>query len=154
LFRRGGFGVAGPGNHQPEAEFPQPTPAGLGAGLDAPAVPDVGGDLRPRPQAAVGRLPLQGVVQLGQLGGGQLARALVVAAAVGQALGPEGVPAPEDSAGVDVGQPYQGGSPLAAEGLAGPQEEPDQVPARLLLGVGATAVTTAYLLYGKVAAHG
>jgi hypothetical protein len=97
--------VAGPGHHEAEAELLQPPPAGLGADLDAPAVADVAGELRPRPQAAVGRLLAQGVVGLGQLGGRELTGAHVLAAAVGQAVGAVGVPALQDGAGVDVGQP-------------------------------------------------
>jgi hypothetical protein len=78
---------------------------------------------------------------------------LVVAAAVGEAVGAVGVPAAQDGAGVDVGQPDQGSGPLAAERVAGPQEQPEQVPAGLLLGVGTTTVTAAHLLRREVGDH-
>ena len=55
---------------------------------------------------------------------------------------------------MDIGEPDQGGGLLAAEGLLGAGQQPEQVPAGLLLGVGAVPVTAARLLRWEVADHG
>jgi hypothetical protein len=62
---------------------------------------------------------LQGVEKLRLLRGGQFALAFGGLASVGEASGAVSVPAFEDGAGLDIGQPDQGGGPLAAERLAG-----------------------------------
>ena len=88
------------------------------------------------------------------LPGGQLAGAAVGLAAVAQTGRAVGVPPLQNGAGVDVREADQGAGPLATEGLIGPQEQPDQVPAGLLLGVGATAVAAADLVGREVGHHG
>ena len=90
---------------------------------------------------------------LGLLLGGQLAPTPVRLAAVGQAAGSVSVPPLEDGPGVDIGQADEWAGPLATEGLVA-EEEPDEVPAGLLLGVRATAVATADLAGRQVGNHG
>src|SRR5262245_48573797 len=135
-----------PGHHQAKAEFLQPAPAGLGANLDPPTVAYEAGHLEPTPQAAVGRLLSQAVVHLGLLRRRQLAGTVVVATAVDQPFGAIGVPAFQDGAGVDIGKPYQWSGLLTTERLVAAAKQPDQVPAGLLLGVGAVTVTATHLL--------
>lgn len=124
--------MAGPGDLEREAQAVHPAPGGLLADDHAPAVAVVSGELRAGPEPAVGRGMPQGVPQVDLLVGGQLWPAAVGGlAAVGQSIGPLGVPASEDRADPAGGEADSLGDPLGARRV-GPGQAPEDLPMGLL----------------------
>jgi hypothetical protein len=75
--------------------------------------------------------------------GRQLAAAAVgTGAAVGQAVGPRGVPPPQEGAGPDGRQADLSGGPGRAEGMLRAGQQPDQLPVGLLDAGAAGAIAT------------